>query len=379
VPAIGAQRGKKAKPVLRIGKVVADVQRDYDAARQRKQSRAAERQYRSQGAAVPRVAARQRDAAVTRRGLEAERQYRSQARAVKLVADPHARRAASRAAELRQMRARSRAQERSYRSLANQINVAAQLQGQVGRLQRRAQTTTSEPVRAFGVKLPGQKPHPLLGPSDQRSLKGEKRAFSARGKTSGELAELISRIDKKDPHKFDRAVRDLQGEATVKASQELSGPARKVLSVATRPLNATAGAASAALRGKGAGEIAKSGWKGLTSGKEKDRKLFSTVLKEHGVKGPTGSLLGFALDDRLRRPLRRQARPRRHARHRRRRAPRRQGPGTQDGRQAQDRGAQGRRRSQRDAARRRADDRQGSDARVTDEREGPAARDSSGI
>jgi hypothetical protein len=76
----------------------------------------------------------------------------------------------------------------------------------------------------------------------------------------------------------------------------------KALDVATRPVNAVAGAASVAAKhplatvtGTNLPELAQGAVKsGLGHGNQ--RKLFSDVLKEHGVKGPAASLLGFALD-----------------------------------------------------------------------------------
>ena len=114
--------------------------------------------------------------------------------------------------------------------------------------------------------------------------------FTTKGKSLAELAELTTAVESKKPlhelgkYNFERLERE---------EASLSPAAEKILDLAMRTTYAQAGAASAALKGKSPIEVAKAAGKGVTG---KEKKTFSTVLAEHGVKGAKGTVGGLALD-----------------------------------------------------------------------------------
>jgi hypothetical protein len=86
---------------------------------------------------------------------------------------------------------------------------------------------------------------------------------------------------------FDRKARRSAERASAAA------PIIKIADYTLRPTYATAGAASAIARGKSAEEALKAAGRGFTG---KERKTFSTVLREQGIGGAKASILGFGLD-----------------------------------------------------------------------------------
>jgi len=124
--------------------------------------------------------------------------------------------------------------------------------------------------------------HPLVAPS-----------YSTKGKNARQLAEMVETLKRAQKSKNPtKVIADAEHDkATLKKQKSSVGaPIVKAADISLRPTYATAGAASAALRGKNVAEAAK---KGITG---KEKKTFSTVLKEQGVGGPVGSVAGFALD-----------------------------------------------------------------------------------
>ena len=182
----------------------------------------------------------------------------------------------------------ARQAERAYADLGRSVATQAALQGAVARGQREG-SKRKVPVKGFfGAVTYGHEAQ--IKPSRY----AERGAFSALGKTPKELATLAAVLNDPDPKRRDANIEAIRQANFAKAQQaSVSAPARKLLDVATRPVNLTAGFTSAALKGK---DPLKGAWKGLTSSDPKDRKLFSDVLKEHGVRGPAASVLGFALD-----------------------------------------------------------------------------------
>lgn len=129
-----------------------------------------------------------------------------------------------------------------------------------------------------------------------RSILSSGQSLSTKGKNLEQLAELAALL--REAQKSKRPAKVIADAARDKATlkqqkSSIGAPIVKAAEFSLRPTNASAGAASAILRGKGPVEAAKAVGRGL-SGKEK--KTYSTVLKEQGVGGGVGATVGFALD-----------------------------------------------------------------------------------
>lgn len=192
-----------------------------------------------------------------------------------------------------------------YAEALTRASLAKEVQERKARLAKRPDYRP----KALGlVPVPfTEKPRQVFARSDRRRPDLARRAkvdvygrarLETKGKSLTELAELADMLRKaeksKNPTKV--AADFAKDKGTLEAQQAATGvqaAGQKLLDYSIRPTYASAGATSAALRGKGPKEIAKAAKRGI-QGKEK--KTYSDVLNEQGIGGPVASVAGFALD-----------------------------------------------------------------------------------
>lgn len=174
--------------------------------------------------------------------------------------------------------------------------LAAKLSKEVQDRLKKARTAPAHTPRVFGVQTWRSTNARDLIPARGSTRKGSAVApiLQTKGRTLAELVVLneVLKGDRKTQTKrlSEFATDEVRRKETVKRAESGTGKAvAKILDVTLRPTNAIAGATSAALTGK---SVAKAAAKGITG---KEKKTFSTVLREQGV-GKGAGVIGFGLD-----------------------------------------------------------------------------------